>query len=176
MLASARALLNGIVDYAGTFPPAGLTLREAFEQYRQAKAGADGWLIGRFILPAASMPEFEELTRQAVAQGFSPADATTAESASCSGRSRRRGGEALAFISRGRYASHRSSFRRSAPRTFGPWPASWEAVESFFSAHRCRLERRIGAIGPSGARASAHRRRPRGVPNPADRPLSRSLR
>jgi hypothetical protein len=54
--ASARALMAGAVDYAGLFPPARLPLADALAEYRRALAGADAWMLGRFIVPAAHLP------------------------------------------------------------------------------------------------------------------------
>jgi hypothetical protein len=54
--ASARALMAGAVDYAGLFPPAQLPLADALAEYGRALAGADAWMLGRFIVPAAQLP------------------------------------------------------------------------------------------------------------------------
>lgn len=53
--ASARALMAGAVDYAGLFPPAQLPLADALAEYRRALAGADAWMLGRFIVPAMQL-------------------------------------------------------------------------------------------------------------------------
>ena len=53
--ASARALMAGAVDYAGLFPPAQLPLAGALAEYRRALAGADAWMLGRFIVPAVQL-------------------------------------------------------------------------------------------------------------------------
>lgn len=53
--------LEHLIDYAGLFPPAKLSLREALEQYDRAAAGGHAWMLGRFILPAASLEELHEL-------------------------------------------------------------------------------------------------------------------
>ena len=54
--ASARALMAGAVDYAGLFPPAQLPLADALAEYGRALAGADAWMLGRFIVPAVQLP------------------------------------------------------------------------------------------------------------------------
>lgn len=69
--ASATALLTGAVDYAGLFPPAGLDLRRAVAEYAAALTGADAWMLGRFVTPAARLREF--VTAQAAVAGTSPA-------------------------------------------------------------------------------------------------------
>ena len=53
--ATARALMAGAVDYAGLFPPAQLPLADALAEYRRALAGADAWMLGRFIVPAVHL-------------------------------------------------------------------------------------------------------------------------
>jgi hypothetical protein len=53
--ASARALMAGAVDYAGLFPPAQLPLADALAEYGRALAGADAWMLGRFIVPAMQL-------------------------------------------------------------------------------------------------------------------------
>ena len=61
MRASTRSLLTGILDYAGTFPPASLSLAESVAHYAQVRSGAERWLLGRLIVPSASLPEFDAL-------------------------------------------------------------------------------------------------------------------
>ena len=61
MLASTHVLLEAILDYAGTFPPARLPLADAFSNYARDRHSAGRWLLGRLVLPAASLPEFERL-------------------------------------------------------------------------------------------------------------------
>ena len=58
--ASARALMAGAVDYAGLFPPAQLPLADALAEYRRALAGADAWMLGRFIVPAVQLSALAE--------------------------------------------------------------------------------------------------------------------
>lgn len=55
--ASARALLAGVVDYAGLFPPAALSMRDALTEYAAARNHPDAWMLGRFVVPAARLPE-----------------------------------------------------------------------------------------------------------------------
>jgi hypothetical protein len=55
---SARALLDGVVDYAGLFPPATLSMTAAVAEYARAMAGPDAWMLGRFVLPAGRLAEF----------------------------------------------------------------------------------------------------------------------
>jgi len=55
MTESLRALLSGAIDYAGMFPPAGLTLEQALAKYRQHRAGPESWIVGRFVCPAEKL-------------------------------------------------------------------------------------------------------------------------
>ena len=57
--AALRALLAGIVDYAGLFPPAALDMPAAGANYAAYRAGADRWALGRFVVPASRLGEFE---------------------------------------------------------------------------------------------------------------------
>ena len=54
-----RVLLQGIVDYAGLFPPASLGMAAAASEYAEHRGSADAWALGRFVLPAARLDEFE---------------------------------------------------------------------------------------------------------------------
>jgi hypothetical protein len=59
MTAPLHALLEGVVDYAGLFPPAGLDMRAAVTNYASYLASDDAWMLGRFVLPLARLDEFE---------------------------------------------------------------------------------------------------------------------
>ncbi len=61
-----RALLAGIVDYAGLFPPAALDMPAAVRNYASYRAGDDAWMLGRFVVPIARLAEFDA-ARQALA-------------------------------------------------------------------------------------------------------------
>lgn len=53
-----EALMTGLVDYAGLFPPAGLGMVEAVRRYRVYLTGDDAWALGRFVVPATRLGEF----------------------------------------------------------------------------------------------------------------------
>ena len=44
--------MNGLIDYAGLFPPAKLPLDEAINEYISHFSGQEKWMLGRFILIA----------------------------------------------------------------------------------------------------------------------------
>lgn len=54
-----RILLRESIDYAGLFPPAGLDMAPAVANYAAYRAGPAAWALGRFVLPAARLAEFE---------------------------------------------------------------------------------------------------------------------
>jgi hypothetical protein len=49
---SVRAAFHALIDYAGLFPPAQLSLSAAQAEYAAARAGPHAWMLGRFIIPA----------------------------------------------------------------------------------------------------------------------------
>jgi hypothetical protein len=56
---SIRLLLNSAIDYAGLFPPAGLSMAEALKNYANEKAGNFSWALGRFIVPVSRLAELD---------------------------------------------------------------------------------------------------------------------
>jgi len=54
---SARALLAGLVDYAGLFPPAALTIDAAVAEYARWRRSPEAFMLGRFVVPAARLVE-----------------------------------------------------------------------------------------------------------------------
>jgi hypothetical protein len=49
---SLRALLEGLIDYAGLFPPAALSMQDAVRNYARYRDEEYAWALGRFIVPA----------------------------------------------------------------------------------------------------------------------------
>lgn len=58
MSAALRALMSGAIDYAGLFPPAGLSMADAVRNYASYRAGPHAWMLGRLIVPVARLDEF----------------------------------------------------------------------------------------------------------------------
>ena len=56
---STRALMHGIVDYAGLFPPAALDMPKTVANYARHRAGDDRWALGRLVVPVKRLGEFE---------------------------------------------------------------------------------------------------------------------
>jgi hypothetical protein len=59
MTASLRALLAGLIDYAGLFPPAKLPLDQAILNYARFRQEPDAWMLGRFVIPARQLGDLE---------------------------------------------------------------------------------------------------------------------
>ncbi len=55
--AALRVLLSGLIDYAGLFPPAKLSLEEAARNFVRYARGPHAWMLGKFVLPAAQLGE-----------------------------------------------------------------------------------------------------------------------
>jgi hypothetical protein len=51
-------LLEGLVDYAGLFPPAALDMDAAVTHYARYRHATDRAMLGRFVVPAARLAEF----------------------------------------------------------------------------------------------------------------------
>jgi hypothetical protein len=59
-----RALLTSLIDYAGLFPPAGLSMREAVRNYAAHCGGKQAWALGRFVAPVTALDEFERAAQE----------------------------------------------------------------------------------------------------------------
>ncbi|MFT3744305.1 MAG: hypothetical protein QM785_08415 [Pyrinomonadaceae bacterium] len=57
---SVRSLLAGAIDYAGLFPPAGLSMSEAVINYAMYRNSNYRWMLGNFVVPAVQLYEFIE--------------------------------------------------------------------------------------------------------------------
>lgn len=60
--AALAAFLEGLIDYAGLFPPAGLPLAEALPNYVAFSRSEDRWMLGHFICPATRLAELQSYT------------------------------------------------------------------------------------------------------------------
>jgi hypothetical protein len=59
--------LDGIVDYAGLFPPASLDMAAAVRNYASYLADDDAWMLGRFVVPVERLPELDRTLSSAEA-------------------------------------------------------------------------------------------------------------
>ena len=92
------ALLSGLVDYAGLFPPASQGMREALEHYASYREGEDRSALGRFIVPVSRLKELEIVGRDLLPRG--PGSEPWGLSVLVSGDVRAAGDEMLNFNSR----------------------------------------------------------------------------
>lgn len=57
-MSALATLLEGLVDYAGLFPPAALPMDAAVRNYAKYRASAERTMLARFVLPVQRLPEF----------------------------------------------------------------------------------------------------------------------
>ncbi|QQS40947.1 MAG: hypothetical protein IPM63_16505 [Acidobacteriota bacterium] len=60
---SIRVLLSEAIDYAGLFPPAGLSMPESVINYATYRNSNYRWMLGRFVCPVNRLDEFTESAR-----------------------------------------------------------------------------------------------------------------
>lgn len=63
MPASARVLLEGLIDYAGLYPPACLDMSATVQNYADCRESEWSWALGRLVVPA---PRLKELADKAL--------------------------------------------------------------------------------------------------------------
>jgi len=56
----ASILLRDLIDYAGLFPPATLSMSRSVANYDEYSRSEWKWILGRFIVPVAWLAEFED--------------------------------------------------------------------------------------------------------------------
>ncbi|MHB8146011.1 MAG: hypothetical protein ACYDGM_01960 [Vulcanimicrobiaceae bacterium] len=61
---SVRSMFQGLIDYAGLFPPASLAMEPAVDEYLVARSGTHAWMLGRFIVPASRLDELVTVLRR----------------------------------------------------------------------------------------------------------------
>ena len=59
MISSFKAFMHGIIDYAGLFPPADLSLDTSLQKYSDYRTSDDSWMLSRYIIPASRLAELE---------------------------------------------------------------------------------------------------------------------
>lgn len=59
MKESLRTFMDGLIDYAGLFPPANLPLGRAIDDYIKHLKGKNSWMLGRFIIPVIRFAELD---------------------------------------------------------------------------------------------------------------------
>jgi hypothetical protein len=61
---SVGALMAGLIDFAGLFPPAAMSMSDAVAAYAAYRGGADAFALGRFIVPVARLDEFDSCLQE----------------------------------------------------------------------------------------------------------------
>ena len=69
---SVQALMDGILDYAGLFPPAKLDMVPTMRNYHAYREGADHWMLGRIVVPVSRFEEFEANAEGLLAESRDP--------------------------------------------------------------------------------------------------------
>lgn len=73
MSSALKEYLSGIIDYAGTFPPAKLSLDVALKNYSQYIQGQYSWMLGRIVLSASSLEQVSSIAKEQKLFDKSPA-------------------------------------------------------------------------------------------------------
>lgn len=71
---SLRTFLDEILDYAGLFPPADLSLERALRNYAVYRTEQEAWMLSRFVLPVrrlADLDQYRQLFKQGAPFRFS---------------------------------------------------------------------------------------------------------
>ena len=63
-MSALQTLLDGLVDYAGLFPPAALPMDAAVRNYAAYRSGPERGMLGRFVLPVSRLDEFRREATQ----------------------------------------------------------------------------------------------------------------
>lgn len=67
--ATLQTLLTAAIDYAGLFPPAALSMRDAVARYADYRGAAEAWALGRFVVPLTRVEELVTAQRAVGAHG-----------------------------------------------------------------------------------------------------------
>ena len=57
---SLQKIMNGVIAYAGLFPPAKLPLAQAITEYISHFSDQKKWMLGRFIIPISQLNDLEK--------------------------------------------------------------------------------------------------------------------
>jgi hypothetical protein len=64
MTRTLRAFMHELIDYAGLFPPARLSMADAVESYARHLDSQHAWMLARFICPVGRLEEFSGFRQQ----------------------------------------------------------------------------------------------------------------
>ena len=57
-------ILEGIIDYAGLYPPADLDMDTTVKNWASYLQTDDNWMLARLIIPASGLDEFKEAAKE----------------------------------------------------------------------------------------------------------------
>jgi hypothetical protein len=60
-----HTLLHTLIDYAGLFPPAALSMQDAVAAYARHRRSPHAWMLGRFVVPVSRLGEMTDARRAA---------------------------------------------------------------------------------------------------------------
>lgn len=66
------AAFSGLIDYAGVFPPASLSMPDAVAGYRTMMESDDRWIVGRFLVRASQLQELAAVATHSLVAGDQP--------------------------------------------------------------------------------------------------------
>ncbi len=66
------AAFGGLIDYAGTFPPASLPMDEAVEEFRRIRTSPNRWVMGRFLSRASELERLAAVATGSMRRGEPP--------------------------------------------------------------------------------------------------------
>lgn len=72
MKASIKAFMREIIDYAGLFPPANLSLDTSLQKYSKYRKHDDSWMLSRYIIPAGRLDELKPYAETLFAEAEEP--------------------------------------------------------------------------------------------------------
>lgn len=147
---AARTLMTGLVDYAGLFPPAGLDMLTAVRRYREYLAGEDRWALGRFVVPAARLAEFEAAFEEVCCGEHQPFWSLSVLASADAARD----AAAIADLARGAMSADSVEVRVGTAQDAERFLKNWEPGIPVYAEFPCRdAEAMLPVLARFGARA-----------------------
>jgi len=72
VLDARTAAFAALIDYAGLFPPASKSMRDAADSYRRVRSSPSAWVGGRFLCRASQLSELAAVATATFTKGESP--------------------------------------------------------------------------------------------------------
>ena len=63
-------MMRRLVDYAGLFPPAALSMADAVARYGEHVTSSDSWMLGRFVVPVERLDELADAASPLAERGM----------------------------------------------------------------------------------------------------------